>query len=163
MVSSPDRLLETLRQHQPVPNAVVRRSIALRWFATLCVGSLAPWGLYVGLTGTQRFAPLSGWTALAVSIAGLLAIASGWMARRRHGCDAQWGFARLGEKEVRELSAIANADPALGEIVDLWASRWVETRSNLRGRDLMLLRRKARAYLKARGATLPSLSPRVSR
>ncbi len=161
MPSSPERILDDLRQHRPVPNAVVRRNITIRWVTTCLLGLMAPVGMFVGITGTKQLFPITGWVAVVVASAGMLAIASGWLARRRHGFDAQWGFAPLGPKEIQELSAIANADPDLGEIVDTWANRCLEAGCNLRGRDLMLLRRKARVFLKIKGDTMPSISPRV--
>lgn len=160
MSHDPERLLAALRHHRPVPNAVVRRSVAVRWVATATAGAVAPVGLYLGMSGGQAWLPISGWAAAVIAAGGLLALSSGWMARRRAGFDAQWGFAPLGPEEIRELNAIANADPALGDIVDAWAMRCVESGSNLRGRDLMVLRKKARLYLRAKDDTMPSLSPR---
>lgn len=154
--------LDRLRRHRPVPNGAVRRSIAIRWMATLGAGSLMPLGMYMGISGDSLFLPLAGWVVVVLSVAGSLAVASGWMARRRHGLDAQWGFAPLGPEEIREVNEIANADPELGDIVGLWAERCLEGGANMRGRDLILLRKMARGFLRARGATLPSqISPRV--
>lgn len=161
MSKPPDRILYELRRHCPVKNSVVRRNLQIRWTTTIVLAFMAPVGMYVGMTGTQTLFPITGWVAGVVAGAGMLGIASGWLSRRRHGFDAQWGFAPLAPKEIQELSAIANADPDLGDIVDLWAGRCLEMGCNLRGRDLMLLRKKARLYLKAKGETLPSLSPRV--
>lgn len=161
MTTSPERILQDLRLHHPVQNTVVRRNLWIRWGTTFLLAFMAPVGMYVGITGTRSLFPITGWVALVVAGAGMLAIASGWMSRRNHGFDAQWGFAPLDPKEIQELSAIANADPELGEVVDMWASRCLETGCNLRGRDLMLLRKKARLYLKMKGDTMPSLSPRL--
>ena len=161
MPVDPEQLLASLRDHQPVPNSVVRRNVIIRWIATVVAGGVAPFGLYLGMAGGHEFLPISGWAAAVVAGGGLMALASGWMARRRHGFAAQWGFAPLGPDEIRELNAIGNADPALGDIVDLWATRCIESGSNLRGRDLMLLRKKARNYLKAKDDTMPSISPRI--
>lgn len=161
MPTSPERILHELRRHYPVKNAVVQRNVWIRWGTVFTLAGVAGLGIYVGITGTRAFFPITGWVAGVVAAAGMLAIASGWMSRKKHGFDAQWGFAPLDAKEIQELSAIANADPELGEIVDMWASRCLETGCNLRGRDLMLLRRRARLYLRLKGETLPSLSPRV--
>lgn len=160
MAPTPDQLIASLRDHQPVPNSVVRRNVLIRWVATITAGILAPVGLALGLMNNHELL-LSGSALTLVGIGALMVLASGWKARRSHGLNGQWGFAPLGKEEIRELSAIANADPELGEIVDLWAARCVESGSNLRGRDLMVLRKKARLYLKAKDDTMPSISPRV--
>lgn len=161
MPTSPERILHELRRHYPVRNSVVRRNVWIRWGTVLTLIAVAGLGFYIGITGTRAFFPITGWVAAVLAAAGMLALASGWMSRKKHGLDAQWGFAPLDSKEIQELSAIANADPELGEIVDMWASRCLETGCNLRGRDLLLLRRRARLYLRLKGDTLPSLSPRV--
>jgi len=161
MSPSPEQILDQLRQHRPVKNAVVKRNVRIRWVTTIALVVVGFFGLFIGVTGTREFFPISGWIAFVVAAAGMLGLASGWMARRRHGFDAQWGFAPLGAKELLEFSEIANADPELGEIIDVWATRCLESGCNLRGRDLMLLRKKARDYLRKKGETLPSISPRV--
>lgn len=153
--------LQRLRAHHPVPNASVRRSVVIRWTACVLLAVVAVAGMSVGALGEQEWVPVSGWAAFVVAAAGMLGVASGWFARRRHGLDGQWGFAPLGPKEIQEMNAIASADPELGEVVGLWAERSVETRCNLRGRDLLLLRHLAKGYLHAVGQTLPSISPRV--
>lgn len=161
MPLSPEIHLKKLRAHRPVPNASVRRSLIIRWVATFALAVAGILGMVVGATGEKEWIPVSGWAAFAVSVAGILGVASGWLARRRHGLDGQWGFAPLGPAEIEEMNAIAAADPELGEIVGLWAARSIETGCNLRGRDLLLLRRHARAYLKAQDETMPSISPRI--
>lgn len=161
MPSTPETILDELLRHRPVPNSAVKRSVIVRWVGTVVIGAMAPLGLYVGFTGTTTLLPITGWVAVALSAGGMLAVASGWMARRRHGLDGQWGFAPLVNSELEEFSAIANTDVDLGEVVDLWVSRCMESGANLRGRDLMFLRKKARLYLKGRGLTLPSISPRL--
>lgn len=161
MSVDPEQLLATLRNHQPVPNSVVRRNVLIRWVATIVAGLMAPVGIYLGLSGGPDLIHLSGWAVALLAVGGLMALVSGWMARRRHGLVGQWGFAPLGPDEIRELSAIGNADPELGDIIDLWATRCIESGSNLRGRDLIHLRKLARLYLKAKDDTMPSISPRV--
>ena len=161
MPVSPEHYLDVLKDHHPVPNSVVKRNVWIRWVATFAAGAVAPVGFYVGMSSQQQLLPISGWVAAVLAGAGLLALGSGWLARHRHGLHGQWGFAPLGPKEITELNAIANADPELGAIVDLWASRCIESGSNLRGRDLIFLRKKARAFLKAKGDTMPSASPRI--
>lgn len=153
--------LHRLRSHHPVPNASVRRSIGVRWVATVFLAITAIVGMYIGATGEKDWLPVSGWAAFVIAAAGMLGVASGWFARRRHGLDGQWGFAPLGPQEIQEMNAIAGSDPDLGDIVGLWAERSAETGCNLRGRDLLLLRRLAKHYLHAVGQTLPSISPRV--
>ena len=161
MSPAAEHALIALRRHRPTPNASVRFSLTVRWATTVILGSLAPLGLLIAWLGTWRFAPQSGWMVVLIALAGMLALASGWFSRRRHGVSAQWGFAPLSPKEIEEMGAIANADPELGEIVGLWAERCVETGCNLRGRDLMWLRKHARVYLRENELTLPSASPRV--
>lgn len=144
-----------------MPNASVRRGVAIRWVATGALALVAIVGMFIGATGEKEWLPISGWAAFAISVAGMLGVASGWLARRRHGLDGQWGFAPLGAVEIEEMNAIASADPELGDVVGAWAERSLETGCNLRGRDLLLLRRHARAYLKAQEQTMPSVSPRI--
>lgn len=161
MPARPEYYLQRLRDHHPVPNAVVRRGVAIRWAATVALACVAMAGLWAGASRETVWLPVSGWAAFVLSAGGMLGVASGWMARRRHGLDGQWGFAPLGPREIEEINAIAASDPELGDIVGLWAERSIETGSNLRGRDLLVLRRHARAYLRALGQTMPTISPRV--
>lgn len=155
--STQEGVLDRLRRHVPVPNHTVRMQLMLRWGVTWGMICLLPLSL-VMTWAPQWFLAVSGWAVGGLGCVGLLALVIGALARQRHGFNRQWGLAPLDDTEARELAEISERHPEIQTVVDEWLDRWIRSRSDLRGVDLMLLRRGVSAYERARVRVPPAPS-----
>lgn len=141
-----------LRAHRPTPRAIVRHRLRLRWTLTVLMAGLIPLSFYLAKNPNQ-FIHWSAWVIGAFLIIGLMAVVVGFLARRSHGVERQWGLSPLNERETQELMELSARHPAIDRLTGEWLERWVCANSELRGEDLMLLRQYIRAYDKARART----------
>lgn len=146
--SSSQAVLARLRRHEPVPNATVRAQIVLRWLVTVGMVALLPLSA-VMVWAPHRFLTVSGWVVAGFVAVSLLGLTAGMLARRRHGIHRQWGLGPLDDAQARELSELSGRYLPIQDIVDDWLHRWISARSELRGLDLLLLRRGVIAYERA--------------
>lgn len=140
--------LEKMKSHELVNKSQARRAIVIRWVATLCFGSLFPIGVICSVLDFNLLGLVSSGVLFALSISGMLVLTSGWLARKRHGVEGQWGFAQLTSEEVQEFAKMADTDADIGKVVDDLAIQSVQQNSPIRGRDLLFFRRNISKYLK---------------
>ena len=141
-------ILKRLNDYRPVTRQKTRTSIAIRWVATFIFGALFPISLIAYMMDLNFWGFVSQAALLLIAIGGMLVILSGWIARKKHGVDGQWGFAPLDAAEIEEFYRMADVSPEIGRAVDQFAVKSASFNSPIRGRDLMFFRKQISLYKK---------------
>lgn len=140
-------ILKRLGAQRPVPHRRLRMQIALRWVVVVCLAALFPFAAIVTASNSPLLFRIPAAVLGLFSAIGLIAIALAWVARRQSGVDAQWGLAPLTSDQIHEFVYLAESVPEINAVVsDEWLVRWASTSSDLRGQDLVLLRRSVAQF-----------------
>ena len=150
--STVEQILSRLAHQRPVPTRVIRAQVRLRWWTTGAIALLLPCALAMIVWGHSWAWQVPGISILAFALAGLIALGVAYAANRREGVEAQWGLAPLTVRQMEEFVNLAARHLAIDQVVsDAWLETFVRAGSDLRGRDLILLRKSVRQYEQAIG------------
>lgn len=160
--STVEQILSRLAHQRPMPTRVIRAQVRLRWWATGTMALLLPCALAMIVWGHSWAWQVPGVSILAFALAGLIALGVAYAANRREGVEAQWGLAPLTVRQMDEFVSLAARHSAIDQVVsDAWLETFVRAGSDLRGRDLILLRKSVHQYERAIGKTSVSVSAPV--
>lgn len=150
-------LLSKMRVHQPIPTSQVGMKCALRWATVGALALMLPLGALMAHQGAHPW-DYSGSMAVMLAMLGFWGVGVGWLELRQQGLEKQWGLSPLSSVQCQELQDVVAPYPELEVEVDEWLSRWVDTGSQLRGRDLVFLRKCVREWeaLLRQGHSVPT-------
>jgi hypothetical protein len=146
------QILSTMKAHQPTPNNLVAFKCGLRWATVIVFSMMLPLGAFMSHQGHPW--DYSGEVAILLGVLGFWGIGVGWLELRQQGLQRQWGFCALSTEQCEEFQTLVAAYPELEAEVDVWLVRWIESSSQLRGRDLLFLQRIVRQWEVATAGSL---------